>query len=207
MSHNSTDNVIPPQEAGAQSDTYAFKKLDDDTTAKLFFKVVCDRLKNVNSWQKYSGDLTADFRLCDEKGNEVDRSVQKSDRFKIDVPGPGTIAGNGYDWVKVEAIEESALSEGEMIMLRVRPASNPTDEKNDTAHFFTEDSTSSFIVKRIKDTVSAEVHGRNEKLNVGTGNILDKTRNALAGAAAIAGASEFQWKSLTKGLIDYTEEL
>ncbi len=58
-------------------------------------------------------------------------------------------------------------------------------------------------MKRVNTVVSAEVHGRNEMLNTEANNLLDKNRNALAGAAAIAGVSKFQWKSLTKGLIDY----
>ncbi len=207
MPDNTLNDIIPVQETGAKSDTYAFKNLNNETDAKAFFQVVSNRLKNVNVWEKYTGDITADFKLFDEHGHEADRTVQKSDYFRIDVPGPGTIAGNGYDWVQVEAIEESASPGEEVIMMRVRPARNPTDEKTDTAHFFTEDSTSSFIVKRVNEIVSAEVHGRNEKVNVGTGNILDKARNALAGAAAIAGVSKMQWKSLTKGLIEYTEEL
>ena len=58
-----------------------------------------DRLQNVNQWKEYAGNISADFRLVDKAGREVQRQAKKGDYFKIDIPGPGSQSGDGYDWV------------------------------------------------------------------------------------------------------------
>jgi len=35
---------------------------------------------------------------------EITKLVKQYDYFKIDIPGPGLVAGEGYDWVKNEHI-------------------------------------------------------------------------------------------------------
>jgi hypothetical protein len=207
MASNISDPIVPKQEEGASSDTTASKTLSNIDEAKSFFKTVCKRLNNVNDWKKYSGSFTADFHLCDEKGNDVSRTMQLHDHFRIDGPGPGPVAGEGYDWVQVEAIEENESEEGSYFSVRVRPVSNPLNEKEDIAHFFTDDSTSSFIIRRKGNTVYAEVHGRNEQPNIAAENLFDKARNAVAGAVAAAFYSKFEWRNLVNGLVNYEESL
>ncbi|MBC8052817.1 MAG: hypothetical protein H7Y13_07110 [Sphingobacteriaceae bacterium] len=69
------------------------------------------------------------------------------------------------------------------------------------AHFFKDDASSTFLVQRNGLTVKAEVHGRNEQANTNTEKFIDKARNILVAAGAMLGFSDFQWKSLVKGLI------
>jgi len=83
----------------------------------------------------------------------------------------------------------------------VRPATNPKNERKDIAHFFSEASTSSFIVKRDGNKITAAVYGRNEKPNTNTEKVTDKIRNAAIAAGAISGLSKLQWKSLVNGLV------
>ncbi len=60
---------------------------------------------DVNNWENISkGIIKAAFKLCDSYGNEVERLPQEGDYFKIDIPGPGSVDGEGYDWVKIENI-------------------------------------------------------------------------------------------------------
>lgn len=194
---------VPPQEEGAQSNTTAEKTLDTEVLAKQFFDKAVNRLMNVNDWSSYTGALTANFQLCDSKGNEVQRPVEMHDYFKIDVPGPGTVTGDGYDWVQVEALEKYTAAHEDMVLITVRPANNPLNDKEDVAHFFTDESTSSFIVKRTGTKVTVEVHGRNEKPNTKADSIIDKARNVFAGSVAVSLFSKYQWKSLVEGLLDF----
>jgi hypothetical protein len=158
-------------------------------------------LLGVNNWHHYAGKLAADFQLTDSNGKEVNRPVEKADHFKIDIPGPGPVTGDGFDWVQVEAIEENEEGEEQSITIRVRPATNPNNERKDIAHFFSDDATSCFMVKRQHNTVTAAVYGRNEKPNTQTETLSDKARNAAVAGGAITGFSKLQWKSLVNGLV------
>ena len=205
MEKNISNAIVPPQKEGASSDTIACKTLGEREEAKIFYRSVCERLNNVNKWKKYSGKFTADFHLHDEKGNPVSRPIQLNDHFRIDGPGPGPVAGDGYEWVQVEHVEEKENEDEAIFSVRVRPVPDPRNDKKDIAHFFTDDSTSSFIIRRKDKTVYAEVHGRNEQPNTDAENLFDKARNVVAGAVAAAFYSKFQWKSLVDGLINYEE--
>ncbi|TCZ72905.1 hypothetical protein [Flaviaesturariibacter aridisoli] len=192
---------MPQQETGGQSDTEARRSFGDSDEAQAFYEVVAKRLRNVNRWQLLAGDATARFQLTDASGLEVDRAVQPGDHFKIDIPGPGPATGAGFDWVQVEAVEEGETEDCPFTLIRVRPASNPNNDHNDVAHFFSGDATSNFLVRREGNDVIAAVHGRNERPNAGAETLWDKARNALIGSSAIAGASKLQWKALVDGLI------
>lgn len=199
--------LIPTQISGAERDSVAEKKIADIPAATDYFQKVCARLLQVNQWKKYAGDFTADFQLFDSNGKEADRAVQLHDHFRIDIPGPGSIAGDGYDWVQVERMEKYDSDEEDFLLMTVRPVANPTGNSADTAHFFSDESTSTFIISRLENMVSAEVHGRNEKPNTDVDLLADKARNAIAGTAAIIGFSKIEWQSLADGLLNYSEEI
>jgi hypothetical protein len=190
-------DIIPEQEEGIQTNTESEIELATEEEARAFFQKAKDRLLHVNQWHNYAGAATADFQLTDAKGDPVSRAAQKGDHFKIDIPGPGTLTGDGHDWVQIEAIEEDDNCTG----IRVRPATNPNNERKDVAHFFHEKATSSFVVKRQGRKVIAGVYGRNEKPNTNTETIVDKIRNATIASGAISGLSKLQWKSLVNGLV------
>jgi len=193
----SVEEVIPEHNGGTQTNTESSVHLSSEAEAKKFFTEAKHRLLNINNWHQYAGRASAEFQLTDHFGKSVTRLPQKGDHFKIDIPGPGTVTGEGHDWVQVEAIEEDDVSIG----IRVRPVSNPTNERKDVAHFFTGDATSTFIVKREGEKIIAGVYGRNEKPNTNSETLKDKIRNAAIATGAISGFSKLQWKSLVNGLI------
>lgn len=201
MSDKTGDHIIPENQSGVASNTESSLTLSSVEEAKLFYEKVKQRLLLVNDWHHVAGKATADFQLTDKEGKEISRPVQKEDYFKIDIPGPGPVSGDGFDWVQVEAIEESNEEEQQSITIRVRPASNPTNKRKDVAHFFSDDSTSCFMVKREHDTVTAAVYGRNEKPNTKAETVVDKARNTAIATGAITGFSKLQWKSLVNGLV------
>ena len=170
-------------------------------SAQACYQEVKDRLLNVNQWQSYAGKASAAFVLCDEGGNPVERLPRKGDHFRIDIPGPGPVSGDGYDWVQIEAMEEMETPEREQITIRVRPATSPKNEKSDVAHFFSAEATSNFLVQRDGNTVTAAVLGRNEKPNTEADTIIDKARNTAVATGAVTAFSKLQWTSLVKGLI------
>lgn len=193
----SENNVVPEQNAGIETNTESSIELSTEEEAKEFFKEAKLRLLTINKWHQHAGSATADFQLTDETGTPVHRFPQKGDHFKIDIPAPGSVTGEGHDWVQVEAIEE----EEDYMGIRVRPATNPTNQRKDVAHFFSEDSTSTFVVKRKGKKITAGVYGRNEKPNTDTETLKDKLRNAAVATGAITGFSKLQWKTLVNGLV------
>jgi hypothetical protein len=198
---SSVEDIVPEQQSGIETNTETSVEFNSPEEAKTFYQKVKRRLLNVNDWQRFAGTLTADFQLTDKEGKEVNRTAEKGDYFKIDIPGPGPVTGDGFDWVQVEAIEEKEEEDMQSIALRVRPAANPNNERKDVAHFFSVEATSCFMAKREKNVVTAAIYGRNEKPNTDTETIVDKARNTAIATGAITGLAKLQWKSLVNGLV------
>ena len=180
--------IIPEQKDGGKSDnTYSVTRLNKHEAINLFQKSA-NNLLDVNNWKNIcNGIIKADFKLCDELGKNVNRLAQRNDYFKIDIPGPGPVGGEGYDWVRIESISTEAdkINDTELISISVRPASCPLGNKKSIAHFFTDASTTTFLIKRVASLVTAEIHGRNEKPNEHTENIIDAVRNKVVANGAI----------------------
>jgi hypothetical protein len=194
-------NIIPDQQTGKAVDAKSTIELKGPEEAKAFFSVVKDRLENVNQWKDIAGTLSATFQLVDANGTEVQRKAQKGDYFKIDIPGPGSSSGHGYDWVQIEEVETTTSQDAESFGFRVRPADNPRNQKDDVAHFYSPESTSSFLVMRNGNMITASVHDRNTKPNTTADSTMDKIRDAVVGSAGVLSFSEIQWEKLTDGLL------
>ncbi|WP_276370878.1 hypothetical protein [Chryseolinea sp. H1M3-3] len=201
MKEKKPSDIVPDQHTGKAIDAESTVDLPSEEDAKAFFKTVKSRLQNVNEWKSYAGNLSAVFQLVDPQGTEVQRDVQKGDYFKIDIPGPGTKSGEGYDWVQVEDVENDNTPNGDRFAFRVRPTDNPQSNENDVAHFYSDQSTSSFVVERNGNTITASIHDRNTKPNTSAERTSDKIRDAVVGAAGVASFSKIQWKKLTDGLL------
>lgn len=203
MAGHQQQHPIPPQEKGKQSDTIEKIEAPDPETAARIFREAKERLFDVSNWGTISKGISASFVLTDSQGNKKQGPPLEGDHFRIDIPGPGPSAGGGYDWVKVELVEDGP-GDREQVTIRVRPSADPR-KKEGTAHFFKDDATSSFIVKREDNTVYAEVHGRNEEPNTTSEKITDKIRNTVTGIGAGAGLSTLQWQKLVKGILGSKE--
>ena len=203
MAQKEIEDIVPLQQEGTKKDIEHIVTTQDINDARKLFDIARNRLVDINHWDQLCGQPSATFRLTDQEGNEINRTAEKGDYLKIDLPAPGSAEGKGYDWVYIEAIEEISDPDGikESIAIRVRPTSHPKEKGENIAHFFKEESTSSFVVKRQATEVKAAVYGRNEVPNTSTSNVIDKVRNAVVAITAILGFSNVQWKSLVKGLL------
>jgi hypothetical protein len=200
---NPNDN-IPPQTEGQKTDVIHFADCANEQDAHHLFLFAKDRLKDVSQWHVLSGPYSAKFAITDNKGEEVYKMAEKGDHFYINLPAPGPLAGDGKEWVRIEAMEEieDADAESEYLTMTVRPVANPRHPDKATAHFFSHNSTSTFIVERYKNHVSAAVHGRNETPSTEDTGLYDTVRNTIIALAAREGLSFPQWKSLVKGILD-----
>jgi hypothetical protein len=195
------NTLIPEQEKGSKFDVSANISLNSNTETLAFFQGVKQRLLNVNGWDEVCGFASSTFKLINAKNQEIVGFAKEGDFIRINIPGPGTKIGEGYDWVRIEQIAEQLTSNAELLSITVRPCGHPLKQEKITAHFFQPIATSTFQVKRIANVIYAEVHGRNELPNNKEGALLDKVRNTMVGIGAKMGFSYPQWKMLADGLI------
>jgi hypothetical protein len=194
--------IIPANNVGKALDLEHYVREESIEEAINTFKRACKRLLNPPVWHELSGVLSASFQLQPSNGDSRNRLAQINDYLLIDIPGPGPSAGNGYDWVKVENIAENADPAAEQSFgMTLKATPNPDKPEQGIAHFFGEGATSTFIIKRNSNTVTASYHGRNELPNTKKASFPDKIRNSIIAAGALAGISELQWMALIKGLL------
>jgi hypothetical protein len=206
MKDKNVNIPLPEQEEGSDKNIEAVVEAPNIDEAKRLFQDAKKRLLNVNEWHKICGKMSSVFELTDEKGDHLDGDPTVGNYFRIDIPGVGSAAGKGYDWVRVEEVKKETQedADSEYVLITVRPADNPTSKDDNIAHFFSDKATSNFVVKREKNVVTAAVYGRNEVANTGTDNTIDKLRNAVVGVSAIAGLSNPQWKMLANAVVGKT---
>lgn len=199
----SDKKTVPQQHTGAETNTAYSIMLPTLEDSKERYRLARQRLLDVNHWHDFAGPLSASFTLTDDTGREVDHPAREGDHIRINLPGPGSKTGNGYDWVAIEQIEDKATTSGKSayVAMRVRPSVNPEQWHGKIAHFFDPSATSSFVVELSGKCVKASVYGRNEQPNTEPPRLWDKLRNALVALGASIGLSKPQWKMLVKGLI------
>lgn len=196
-------STIPKQQVGDQSDVGQHIEASTPRQAHSNFVEASRRLLNVNGWHETAGPGSATFQLMDVNSNKIDRLAKVGDYIRIDIPGPGSATGDGYDWVQVESIEDrpNPGADRESVVMRVRPASNPTNSDTDVAHFFDNGATSTFMVERKHLRVTVSIHGRNEVPNTDVERTVDKVRNTVVANAATSGIASLHWSLLATGIL------
>lgn len=193
---------IPGQQYGGFHDTESEKTVEPELLP-LKFEMLQNRFFSINHWKNYCGEEFADFKLYDHKGNAVERNPQKDDFIRIDIPGPGEKEAEGYDWVKVTDICFCEDHNSESISMTCRPSGDPNNEQNDhVAHFYSPKATSTFMISRTPNHLTAAVYGRNESPNLNA-KLIDTVRNIFVAAGGMIGIAKIQWKKLTDGLLDF----
>lgn len=94
----------------------------------------------------------------------------------------------------------------EIYSLTIRPTHNPIHPKEESAHFYTDETTGSFIITRFENKVTAAEKGRNEVLNNETDSFITNVRNTLVVFSAMLGFSLFQWQKFVDGLLEGPNE-
>lgn len=196
---------LPEQVTGRETNFTYERIYDDLKLAHTGFKQATERLLTVNNWHEYAGGGSARFTLTNNLGDELFGFAAEGFYISVDLPGPGPDAGDGLEWVIIEKItvEGSAETAEEYLTMTVRPVPDPRKTAEEIAHFFTDVSTSTFIVRRDGRVVSTGAHGRNESPNNENVDLHDKIRNTAIALLARVGLSGAQWQKLVTGLIEH----
>jgi hypothetical protein len=198
------EQLLPPQVRGESTMTTAQVTAGKEADARFIYERATNRLLDVNEWTDHCGALSASFQLTDDGGETLKGRAAVGDYIRIHIPGPATDEGRGYDWVKIEKIEQPPPDgSAGLSLLQVRPCANPQiKDASATAHFLEDSATSTFIIEWTDRRVSATVYGRNEVPNTAHPGAIDKVRNAVIGTLGAIGLSKIQWKALVEGLLD-----
>ena len=199
------EEQIPLQQTGRQTDFTYDKSFPDRKHAHARFLKTAERLLDVSNWHEYAGPGSSKFTMTNNLGDDVTGFANEGFCFNIDLPAPGSDAGDGLEWVMIEKIEAAGdeKSEEEYVAMTVRPIPDPRKDEPEIAHFYKDVSTSTFIVVRKDKTVIAGAHGRNETPNNKDVDLYDKIRNTVIALTSRIGLSGPQWKALVKGLVEY----
>ncbi len=199
--HTASHPVVPAKDdtpAKDFSEKCSYPTVDEAEDA---FVAAKERLLHPDRWHRLAGAMSAEFELCNGRGEPQGRAVRAGDLLRIQVPGP---SGMADDWVRVEALtyDDYPDDQREELALRVRPTTAPGSSSDATAHFFNEESTSSFVIARSGNILTAAYHGRHEVPNSSGDSLLRKARNVVTALGGLLGFSNLQWKALLRGLLN-----
>lgn len=202
MKHLDIPEFVPKNTIGKKLDLVETIKVKTSEESIQIYEKACARLLNPSVWKQLCGILSASFVLVAGANEEINRPLQQYDLIRIDIVGPGPVAGKGYDWVQVEMLSFNNIKTAEeSLSLTLRPTHRPGDTTDTTAHFFSNESTSTFVIQRIENSVIVGYFGRNEVTNLNKIGLVDTVRNTIAAAQARFGFSHMQWSALIKGLL------
>ncbi len=161
------------------------------------------RLLEVNNWSRHIEGISAAFQLVNPEGQAVEEMAGKGLTIRIDIPGPGPSAGDGYDWAVIEDMEEGSTDTLDYVAFRVRPTENPSGSTGEAAHFFAAGSSGTFVLYRYRNDLTCTVYDRNLEPSTGEeAGFTDRVRNSVVGVTAAIGMSGIQWQKLTDAVMD-----
>lgn len=195
--------LIPKQIKGDSHDVVSMKCLDTVDSAEHNYEMVVERLQAVNDWHSYSNKFKGKFKLINPKTEQQSSKLEIGMLIRIEIPGPGTVSGNGYDWTEIVDIQTNTKNDATpFFAMTIKPCSPPNADEKVIAHFFKENASNTFIIRRIGDCIYAEVHGRNETINISDVPLLDSIRNIGINMGSKIGLGGLNWLALTEALLE-----
>ena len=171
------------------------------------FKKLQLRLKSVNEWESFSAKIKAEFFLIDSETTKSTTELKVGNFIKIDIPGPGSPSGSGYDWTEIIDVQNGMeIQDSPFFAFTIRPCPAPDSDEETVAHFYNKESTNTFIVRRIGTCIYAEVHGRNQIENTADAPLLDIVRNKAIAIGSKLGFGSLNWMGFVSALLEPFEE-
>lgn len=195
--------TIPEQLKGGCHDIVSMQCANTVDIAKLYYEELQRRLIAVNEWHSFSEKNKAKFVLINPITNQATDKLEIGNLIRIDIPGPGSPSGSGFDWTEITNIEIG--NEGQefpYFSFTVKPCPAPNTTDKTVAHFYDEESTNTFIVRRVGTCIYAEVHGRNQIENTSDAPLLDILRNKAVAIGSKFGIGSLNWMGFTSALLE-----
>ena len=198
---------IPIQLKGGSHDIVSMQCADTIDSAINDFEKLLLRLKAVNEWDSLSPKIKAEFFLIDSETAQTTTELKVGHLIKIDIPGPGSPSGSGYDWTEITDIQNGMEhQETPFFAFTIRPCPAPDSDKDTVAHFYNKESTNTFIVRRIGTCIYVEIHGRNQIENTSDAPLLDIVRNKAVAIGSKFGIGSLNWIGFASALLEPFEK-
>lgn len=175
----------------------ASREFADAAAAEKTFRLLREKLFRIERWNDESSAMT--FALFDGGGEPIaNKPAAVGDFVRITMPGTGK-----HDWVKIVDVFESSNE----TILTVQPTFDPTAASPDesvVSHFFTDESTNNFCLRRTGARVEMYVVGLNEATNTAeTKNIIESARNlATANIGHYFGFQTAEWTTFCNNFLE-----
>jgi hypothetical protein len=192
---------VPSQRVGGFHDTESQKFYDNSSDACIAFNALKDRFFAIYCWKNFCNNTLADFHLYDAQGHMVTRMAQIGDFVKIEILASHVI-GIKYYWVKIKEIIHEQDFKTERYLITFVPSSDPSVKIKRVIHFYSGNSSSTFMIARDSQVLTAGVYGRNEAPNLKTDPI-NCIINIVISFGAMTGLSKVQWKNFTESILDF----
>lgn len=169
-----------------------------EESAQQAFQRAVTKLFTVNQWTNLPG-LTASFELHQANGRpkQADQA-EVGDFIRIVLPGL-----NIENWVRIIAIDSEEAKASFTVRPSHNPQESPPEATEETKHFFSSKSTSTFQVTLEGNRLLAYEIGRNESPNNQGDEAGDRpVMNTLVAAGGWAFFQKIQWKKLTAYLVE-----
>ncbi|GGN03695.1 hypothetical protein GCM10010967_43140 [Dyadobacter beijingensis] len=201
MDEKNYTGAVPENYRGDSITAECFREFENTDAARACFRESAMKLMDVDHWHEWATEMLGRFVISDVFGNPVGGTAREGLLIRINIPGPGSSSGKGYDWVRIEEIARMASGTVESLAMRVRPVSAPGSDEKEPAHFYDSQSTSTFTLTRENAVVTAAIYDRNIVSNTTPESLIDKLRNAIAGFFGKKAFSKIQWQVLVEGLL------
>lgn len=191
---------VSTQKTGGFHDTEIVKEFPPHEI-ETKFKILQKRLFSINRWKEFCNGFSAEFQLCNSKGNPISRKPKRNDYIRIHIPGPTTRKGNGYDWVQIIEVTHRVSNDNEFFMIKCRPSRKPNSFTHRILHFYNAVATSNMMVAKEGNKLRVGIYGRNLKPNFNS-YLWDKIRNFFVATGGLSGFGKVQWKLLINGIMN-----
>jgi hypothetical protein len=198
---------IAVQKIGNQTDMIELIRLANEKDAEQLYNAAKLRLLNMWNWSNLAEGPSSEFELTDSNGNPVNRPAVCGDKFKIDLRSEALFGGY-KGWVEIVYIQDEfdPFENIAVTSVKVVPTLDPKNEVTKAGNFYTNDASSTFVVRRIGQVVSAEIYGRNEVVANKGMQFLNALRHFVGTIAAKLGFPMSEWKRLAKGLLGISQK-
>lgn len=106
---------------------FATKSYHNKDKCLTIFDTACVRLLDPGHRAALAGNEKEIFVLFDQHGENPNRLLQVGEFLRVDLPGPGTSVGEGFDWMQVTKLDKQRNEDGteEFLVITMHPSHPP----------------------------------------------------------------------------------
>lgn len=173
--------------------------------AESLYKAAREKILNVNQWDKLTDTGSSRFQLIDSDAGIINGPAKANVFMRVDIAGKGTETGYGYDWLKIEdwVDMEDENENISLLSFSLRPSINPEQKNESIAHYFSDESVITLLLRRESNHVKLSVFESHLTINpLAEKSVAGTIRESLIGNAGICGLENKDWEEIVMNLLE-----